>query len=96
VDLAILNYYKSEDDKTFETIISELISKLYTFVTDLKLMWEISGSEQLLVDGPTVHAISLGGNHSYYKNIMRSMLKRSLKLKEVYDRLVPELANESL
>lgn len=42
------------------------------------------------------HPISLGGTHTYYKNIMRSLLKRNWPLKELYDRLLPELEAETL
>jgi hypothetical protein len=48
----------------------------------------------LLVDGSNHHSTSLGGNSSYYKNILRSLLKRNWQLKELYDRLIPELNKE--
>lgn len=33
------------------------------------------------------HDISLGGSQAYYNNILRSLLKRSGRLKEVHERL---------
>lgn len=74
----------------------DLISKVYTLVVEPKLLWDISGAELMLVGGANHHAISLGGNASYYKNIMRSMLKRSWQLKEVYEGLLGELQSETL
>jgi hypothetical protein len=47
-----------------------------------KLLWGILDAELALRDSSnTNHTVSLGGNQAYYKNIMRSMLKRNWQLK---------------
>lgn len=90
VDQNMLIYYNDEN-KNFEQEIFIIISKLYLYVGDLKLLWDISGTEILLVEATNHHPVSLGGSSTYYKNIMRSLLKRNWQLKELYDRLLPEL-----
>ena len=47
-----------------------------------RLLWGVSDTELALRDtSSNTHAVSLGGNQAYYKNIMRSMLKRNWQLK---------------
>ena len=96
IDQNLQVYFNDEVnfEKTFEQSIFDIISKLYLYVGDLRLLWDISGSEILLVDGANHHSTSLGGNNTYYKNIMRSLLKRNWQLKELHERLAPELSKE--
>lgn len=84
--------YYNTDDINFQQYVFGIISKLYLYATSLRLLWDVSGSEIMLEAGGSEHSISLGGNHSYYKNIMRSVLKRNWHIKEVYDLLQPELS----
>lgn len=38
--------------------------------------------------------ISLGGNYSYYQNILRSLLKRNLHLRQIFEKVENELQVE--
>ena len=94
LDQGLEGYYTSEDN--FEHCIFELVSNIYTFVVDPKLIWDILGAEAHLVDSASPHQISLGGNYSYYLNILRNLLKRNLHLRQVYEKIEGELARESI
>jgi len=50
-------------------------------VTNPKLLWDLLGCETQLIESASNHVISLGGNQPYYKNVMRSIFKKSIKLK---------------
>jgi hypothetical protein len=68
-----------------------VVSSLYTFVADPKLLWDLLGAEAHLVDTASPHLISLGGNYSYYQNLLRSFLKRNLHLRQIYEKVEPDL-----
>lgn len=63
---------------------------------DPKTIWDILGAEAHLVDSASPHQISLGGNYSYYLNILRNLLKRNLHLRQVYERIEGELEREGM
>lgn len=60
-------------------------------MADPRLLWDLLGAEAHLVDFSSPHMISLGGNYSYYQNLLRSFLKRSLHLRQVYERVEADL-----
>jgi hypothetical protein len=93
LDQGLEIYYDSED--TFEHSIFETISGIYTFVIDPKLIWDILGAEAHLVDTANYHLISLGGNYSYYLNILRNLLKRNLHLRQIYEKVESDLKKET-
>lgn len=89
LDQALQIYYTGEEG--FEQSVFEVVSSLYTFVADPRLLWDLLGAEAHLVDAPSPHLVSLGGNYSYYQNILRSLLKRNLHLRQIYEKVEGEL-----
>jgi uncharacterized protein (UPF0264 family) len=49
------------------------------------------GSEAHLVDNVNPHNVSLGGNYSYYQNILRNLKKKSLHLKHIFEMIEKDL-----
>jgi hypothetical protein len=92
LDQALQTYYTGEQN--FEQDVFEVVSSLYTFVADPKLLWDLLGAEAHLVDSASPHLVSLGGNYSYYQNILRSLLKRSLHLRQIFELVEGELQAE--
>lgn len=92
LDQVLQIYYTGEE--SFEQNIFEIVSSLYTFVADPRLLWDLLGAEAHLVDTPSPHMVSLGGNYSYYQNILRSLLKRNLHLRQIYEKVEGELRNK--
>ena len=74
----------------FEEPVAKILADLFTYVVDPRLLWEISCCEGQLVE-ERFHRISLGGSQNYYKGVMRSMLKGSVGLREIFERSVEEL-----
>jgi hypothetical protein len=72
------------------------VSSVYTFIADPKLLWDILGAEAHLVDTANAHLVSLGGNYSYYLNILRNLLKRNLLLRQIYEKIELDLRKETL
>ena len=100
-------FFKNEGEgEGFEVALLDTISRTYTFVTSPKLLWDLVSTENQLVNSDLVnsenpnlnssgkHPVSLGGNHPYYQNILRSLLKRNPHLREVYERLMLDLRAE--
>ena len=61
------------------------------FNTDLKILWDIECSKTMIGFDNTATYISLGGNHAYYKNVLRNILKKNWKLKDIYEKYQPKL-----
>ena len=85
LDQCLLPYHP--DGKIHEKLIGHLKS-IFTFVRGPKLAWVVlAGESTMTEDERADHDISLGGSQAYYNNILRSLLKRSGRLKEVHERL---------
>jgi hypothetical protein len=91
----VLQIYDTSEDN-FELSIFEIVSSIYTFIADPKLLWDMLGAEAHLVDTANAHLVSLGGNYSYYLNILRNLLKRNLLLRQIYEKIELDLRKETL
>lgn len=78
-------------EESFEHNVFEVVSSLYTFVADPRLLWDLLGAEAHLVDSASPHSVSLGGNYSYYQNILRNLLKRNLHLRQIFEKVEGDL-----
>jgi hypothetical protein len=62
LEQGLQSYFSGEE--IFEHQVFQVVSSLYTFVADPKLLWDLLGAEAHLADAANPHLISLGGNYS--------------------------------